>query len=94
MNLFEIIILDIIFIVFPILCYVIYMFFAKTLQKEKNKLILDCALFTSIYLLFKYGINEYNSIPLILFDIPLIIAYIKKRNKRKESRKSSWSGFF
>lgn len=80
MNLFEIIILDIIFIVFPILCYVIYMFFAKTLQKEKNKLILDCALFTSIYLLFKYGINEYNSIPLILFDIPLIIAYIKKRN--------------
>lgn len=79
MNIFELIILDVILILFPMLCYIIYMFFTKTLEKERNKLVLDLALLSSIYLLFKYGVNSYNSIPLILFDIPLIIAYIKNR---------------
>ena len=79
MNIFELIILDVVLILFPMLCYIIYMFSVKTLEKERNKLVLDLALLSSIYLLFKYGINSYNSIPLILFDIPLIMAYIKNR---------------
>ena len=79
MNIFEIIILDSIYILFPILSFILYMFFRKTKSLEKNNLFLDCALFSSLYFLIKYGINNYYGIPIIFFDILLIIAYISNR---------------
>ena len=81
MNLFEIILLDISLIVFPIVCYIVYMFFVKTLDQEKNNLVLDIALISSVYLSIKYGISSYNEIPLILFDIPFIIALLMGRKQ-------------
>ena len=80
MNLFEVILNNVILMVFPLLCYLLYLFFQKTLNKEKNNLFLDCALFASFYLLVKYGITEYHGVPLIFFDIILLIAYLN--NKR------------
>jgi len=79
MNLFEIIVLDISLIVFPIICYITYMFFIKTFNQKKDELILDIALITSVYLSLKYGFIVYNGIPLIIFDIPFIIALLMKR---------------
>ena len=79
MNLFEIIVLDVSLIVFPILCYIVYLFFTKTFNKKRNELILDVALISSVYLSLKYGYTVYEDIPLILFDIPFVIACIKKR---------------
>ena len=80
-NLFEIILLDISLIVFPIVCYIVYMFFVKTLDQEKNNLVLDIALISSVYLSIKYGFSSYNEIPLILFDIPFIIALLMGRKQ-------------
>lgn len=79
MNIFEAVLLNTILIITPLLCYFIYVFFEKTLDKNKNGLFLDCALFTAVYLLIKFGNLSYNDVPIILLDIPLIIAYIKKR---------------
>lgn len=79
MNLFEVIILDILLIVFPILCYIVYMFFSKTFNQKRNELVLDVALISSVYLSLRYGYMIYEDIPLVLFDIPFIIAFIKKR---------------
>ena len=79
LNLFEIIVLDVSLIVFPILCYIVYLFFTKTFNKKRNELILDVALISSVYLSLKYGYTVYEDIPLILFDIPFVIACIKKR---------------
>ena len=79
MNLFEIIVLDVSLIVFPILCYIVYLFFTKTFNKKRNELILDVTLISSVYLSLKYGYTIYEDIPLILFDIPFVIACIKKR---------------
>ena len=79
LNLFEIIVLDVSLIVFPILCYIVYLFFTKTFNKKRNELILDVALISSVYLSLKNGYTVYEDIPLILFDIPFVIACIKKR---------------
>lgn len=79
LNLFEIIVLDVSLIVFPILCYIVYLFFTKTFNKKRNELILDVTLISSVYLSLKYGYTIYEDIPLILFDIPFVIACIKKR---------------
>lgn len=79
MNLFETLLLDTILILFPIICYFIYLFFQKTLSNKRNDIFFDFALFSSIYLLMKYGIDSYHEIPLILFDVPIVIAYLKNR---------------
>lgn len=81
MNLFEIIVLDISLIIFPMVCYIVYMFFVKTFNQEKNNIVLDIALISSVYLSVKYGVSVYNEIPLILFDIPLIIALLMERKQ-------------
>ncbi len=80
MNLFEIVVLDVSLIVFPILCYIVYLFFAKTFNQQRSELILDVALISSVYLSLKYGFTSCHGIPLILFDVPFVIACIRKRH--------------
>ena len=80
MNLFEIIVFDVSLIVFPFLCYIVYLFFAKTFNQQRSKLVLDVALISSVYLSLKYGFTDCHGIPLIFFDVPFIIACIKKRS--------------
>ena len=79
MNLFEVILFNIILILCPLLSYLLYLFFQKTLDKDKNSLFLDCALFSAFYLLIKFGITEYHGVPLIFFDILLLIAYLNNK---------------
>lgn len=75
MNIVDALILNIIYIVFPLLCYLFYISYNETFSKKDNSIFLELALFTSIYLCIKFG-NEY----IILFNIPLIIAYKKQKN--------------
>lgn len=79
MNLFEVMLFNCILIVFPLMLYIFYTIYATTLNFKKNNLFLDCALFSSCYLLIKYGILEFNEIPLLIFDIPLLMAYFKQK---------------
>ena len=81
MNLFEEILLNIILIIFPILVYYIcncYQF----LRKEKYNNVMFCLLlFGSIYLLLNYG-NGINNNKILLFcNIPIILAYLKRKGK-------------
>lgn len=79
MIIFNTILLDFILLTFPIILYFIYNIYAKTLDKDKKNLYLDCALFTSCYLLFKFGNLSYKNIPIFIFDIPLLIAYLNNK---------------
>ena len=81
MNLFEVILYNSAFLVYPILFYVVYMLFAKTLDKKKNDLFFDFALITAFYLLIKFGIMEYKHIELLFLDIILLIAYLNKKKR-------------
>ena len=79
MDFFEILILNSIYLIFPLLLYLLYQIYGKTLSKEKNELYLDIALISSFYLITQYGIFKQNCIPFLLLNVPLVIAYTKKR---------------
>ncbi|MFV0250322.1 MAG: ATP-binding protein [Bacilli bacterium] len=79
MNLFENILVDMLYISFPLIVYLIYLTFKKTLEKEKSDLVLDIAIISSIYLLIKFGGYSNCGIIQLFLNIPLLIAYKKKR---------------
>lgn len=79
MNLFETILINIIFIIFPLVFCLLYQSYNQTLNKGKSDLFLDCALFSSFYLILRFGLKMSMQTPLLLFNIPLIIAYVKNR---------------
>ena len=81
MNLFEIILFDSTFLIYPLLYFIIYMLFVKTLDKKKNNLCFDFALITSFYLLVKFGINSYKGMQLLFIDMLLLIAYLYRQNR-------------
>ena len=65
MNFFEILLLDVILLLFPLMLYFIYGAYSKTLDFSKNNLCLDLSLFSSYYLLVRIGNLEINSIPIL-----------------------------
>ena len=65
-------------VMFPILIYFVYKCYNQIFINKYNFLMLEIALFTSVYMCFKYGeVGEYNTI-LLFCNIPILIAYIKK----------------
>ncbi len=77
MDFFEVTLISSILTVFPILLYFIYLIYNYDFNKVANELILDLCLITSFYLTYKV---ESANISYFLIFIPLLIAYIKKRN--------------
>lgn len=76
----EVILLNLIYILFPIFCYLIYVTYQKTVGKKINNLFLDLSLLSSMYLLLKYGAFSNNLYNIMLLHIILIIAFCKKRH--------------
>ena len=68
---------NIIILLFPLIVNLFYCTYSNNINKEQNKLFLDLALLSSLYLLIIY--NNGDSDLIILFNIPLIFAFIKKR---------------
>ena len=75
MDLIDNIIINVIYISFPLLCYLFYISHNESFSKKTNELFLELALFSSVYLCLKLGNNV-----ILLVNIPLIISYIKKRS--------------
>lgn len=80
MNIFEGVILNCVYLLFPIAIYLIITAYTKYTDNKTRIIILDIALFSSLYLLFRYGDVIFPIYPMILFSIPLLIAYLKHRN--------------
>lgn len=78
MNIFEIILIDLIFITFPLILYLFYIAYNQNIGKKENNLMFDVTLITSIYLLIRYGRNTTIYNPLIISSVPLTIAFYKK----------------
>ena len=77
MSLIQMIIIDTILLLFPLLVYLFYVAYNKNINKKLHCFSLDFAFLTSIYMVWGYGlIFERN---FLIFDIPLILAYLKKR---------------
>lgn len=78
MSIFESLIINLIFLLFPFLIYGIYMSYSNNTKEEK--LFYDLTIFSSMFLIIRYT-NQKNSIANLLFiNFPLLIAFFKKRN--------------
>ena len=80
MVLFEGVLLNCIYLLFPLSIYLIITVYVRNVDSKIKNLFLELALFSSLYLLFKYGKNVFSVYPMIIFNIPLLIAYLKKKN--------------
>lgn len=78
MSFFETNIINIIILFFPLMVYLFYVMYSQNVLIKEKQLFLDFALFSSVYLLIRYNVSNYYDEYLILLNIPLIIAYLRK----------------
>lgn len=79
MNLLQSVLIHVVVLLFPLIVYLFYVTYSQYANPEKRDLFLDFALLSSLYLLISsQNIWQYNGF-MVLLDIPLIIAYFKKR---------------
>lgn len=79
MNIFEVTILNALFISFPVLIYLVYVAYNQSFNRKENNLFLDVALFTSFYMCVRYSSLPMDDLPILIIHVPLIIAYVKDR---------------
>jgi signal transduction histidine kinase len=79
MTLFDNILLETIFILFPLSIWMIYQIYMKNIDKERRNISFDLALFTMIYLMTKIYNLKYSYLLYFSLNVPLILAYVKKR---------------
>lgn len=79
MDLINIIIVNVVLITFPILLYFFYTVYANVKGINNNDLYLSFTLIISLYLCFKFGDVVSNNIVLLFCNIPIVIAYVKKK---------------
>lgn len=79
LSIIEDIILNLILIVFPLLIYLVLVCYQDSTNIKRKKILLNIALFTSLYLCLKFGIIENNNKILLFCNIPIVIAYMKKQ---------------
>lgn len=72
-------ILNLILMVFPILVYFIYNCYRELKCEKYNQLLLNVALVSSMYLCFKYGNIQNNTLGLLFCNLPIIVAYLKNQ---------------
>ena len=79
MNFFEGLILNIIFLLFPFLFYIIFISYKENFKFKTSPYILDIVNVSIVYLITLYS-NYFNSLSfLLLINIPLIISFSKNR---------------
>lgn len=79
LSIIDNIILNLILIVFPLLIYLVLVCYQDNTNIKRKNLLLNIALFTSLYLCLKFGITENNNKILLFCNIPIVIAYMKKQ---------------
>ena len=81
MQIFEDMLLNGMCLLFPLSIYIIFIAYFRNQDKHSEDIFLVIALYSSIYLLMKFGSDRIFIYPMILFNVPLLVAYLKKKNK-------------
>lgn len=81
MSYLEIILNNCIYLLCPISLYLIYITYRKNIQHEENTLAFEIALASSLYFILRYGLPLHHNYPTMLFDIPLLLAFSKKKTE-------------
>lgn len=80
MKIIDIYLLDFILTVAPIITYLLYIAYTKTINKKEERLVFLIMTVSENYLVLKYGKSTANYIPLLVIDSALILSYYKKNN--------------
>ena len=78
MTIFESILINTIFILFPLSCYFLFVINQKVGGKKIDDIFFDLAIYTSLYLILRYD-TSLLGIKITLISIPLFISYFKNR---------------
>ena len=81
MSYLEIILNNCIYLLCPISLYLIYITYRKNIQHEENNLAFEIALTSSLYFILRCGLPLHHNYPTMLFDIPLLLAFSKKKTE-------------
>lgn len=79
MSILEVILLDTMLITFPLIFYLFYMAYSKSLNREEHDLFLDVALITSLYFALRFPLQDDTHIGYLLLNVPLLMAYLGNR---------------
>lgn len=77
----DVVILNVILVVFPILIYLVFSCYNLLTNKKLDKLIFIVTMCTSLYLSLCFNYSDGNSLLLIFCNIPPLICYFKKETK-------------
>lgn len=69
--------LNSLYLLFPIFCYIFYIVYTKVSSKEEKSIFFDLALFSSFFICARFG--TFNLLATVLINIPLVLAFYKKR---------------
>lgn len=78
MNMFRILFFDLIFILFPILVYIVFLAANNSISTKMKGLLFDILLLSSIYIVYQYN-NDYVIINFLSLNSVVLIAYLKNR---------------
>lgn len=79
MSIFGGIIINATYILFPLTIYLIYSAYTKNLDLKEKSIILELALYSSLYMLIRYGIMFKSLYPALLFSLPLTLSILKSK---------------
>jgi len=74
----ETILINAVYLLFPISVYLVYIAYIRNMDLEEKKIFFDLAVFSSAYFTIRYGIDFDYIIPLVLLNIPLLLCYLKR----------------
>lgn len=74
----ETLILNFIYLVFPLILQTIYDMYANLYQKRINNLLWVFFIITAFYFLIRFGNTEFAGFPILFITLPLIISYASK----------------
>ena len=77
MNVFQIIFLDVVLLLFPMLVYLIYLSNDKNIVDKSKRMYLRLTLVTSFFMLYNYGLENSKLITILLVGSIVILSYLE-----------------
>ena len=78
MTNFGVVFMNFVWILFPIIIYLIYEVYTENTNKDKSDLVLAFCLISSLYLIVRFGVFFDEYIFSIVFDLIILLFYLKK----------------
>lgn len=78
MSIIELLLINSVFILFPLFSYFLFISSESNLTTRERSILFDFALYSSLYLVFRYN-TPHVEIKAMLLTIPLLIAYLKNK---------------